>query len=58
MVMEICFGEGCSVEKSGGFQICKYGGWLVVGALRRLGVLLGSEFGRVLGGDGMRLQLM
>jgi hypothetical protein len=30
----------------------------VVGALRRLGVLLGSEFERVLGGDGMLLQLM
>jgi hypothetical protein len=26
MVMEVCFGEGCSVEKGGGFQIWKYGG--------------------------------
>jgi hypothetical protein len=30
----------------------------VVGDLRRLGVLMGLEFGRVLGGDGMLLQLM
>jgi hypothetical protein len=30
----------------------------VVGALRRLGVLLGLAFGKVLGGDRMFLQLM
>jgi hypothetical protein len=30
MVMEICFGEGCSLEKGGGFQIWKYEGWLVL----------------------------
>jgi len=30
----------------------------VVGALRRLGILMGLVFERVLGGDGMLLQLM